>query len=277
MLLQSIVLILTSVSALPGKNAKLIVGGKEAAKFEYPWLVSLETSNFHICGGTLLDENNIITAAHCGVGERPSPSLTAVAHRHDLNADVESENAVVFEVKRIINHPQYNTKTNAFDAAIWKVQVVSGDLKSLTGVFGAVDLDDGSLGLKANTTLTIAGWGDTAENGASSNVLLEAVVDIVDSKQCKKAYEYLDDSSLCAAAPGKDTCQGDSGGPIFKPAGKNGKVTLVGITSFGEGCANAKFPGAYARTSSIIDWVRKTTKNPNPPASPSDAGDEGIP
>jgi trypsin len=259
------------------QHAKLIVGGKEVPKFQYPWLVSLETSNFHICGGTLLDANNVLTAAHCGVGERPSPSLTAVAHRHDLTSDVDAENSVVFEVKRIINHPQYDSKTNAFDAAIWKIQVVSGDLKTLSGAIGAVEIDDGSLGFKSNTTLTIAGWGDTLENGPSSQVLLEAQVDIVDSKDCKKAYDYLDASSLCAAAPGKDTCQGDSGGPLFKPSGKKGKVTLVGITSFGDGCANAKYPGAYARTSSIIDWIRKTTKNPNPPASPSDQGDEGIP
>ncbi|XP_046458724.1 trypsin Blo t 3-like isoform X1 [Daphnia pulex] len=108
----------------------------------------------------------------------------------------------------------------------------------------------------ANQLATIAGWGTTSSGGSLSNVLLKANVTIQDNTVCAKQYgNFVGADMLCASAPGKDTCQGDSGGPILV----NG--VQVGITSFGNGCADPKYAGVYTRVSNYVSWIQTTMAN----------------
>ncbi|XP_046638346.1 trypsin alpha-3-like isoform X3 [Daphnia pulicaria] len=110
----------------------------------------------------------------------------------------------------------------------------------------------------ANVSAIIAGWGTTSFGGSISSTLLKANVTILDNSDPKCAVygsSFIGANMLCAAAPGKDTCQGDSGGPIFV----NGVV--VGITSFGNGCADPRFAGVYARVSAYVGWIQTTQAN----------------
>ena len=236
-------------------TASAIVGGKPVnPPFKYPWLVSLENGDFHFCGGSLLDATTVVTAAHCSQ-RSVSSRLKVLAHRHDLRASASAEKGLEFKVTKITVHPKYDDNNQANDVAIWKVKLVSGDANLINA--NLIELDDGSFA-KDNSTLVVSGWGTTSAGGSASKILLETQVDVFNQESCKAQYPDLDATSICAAAPGKDTCQGDSGGPMFS-VGDDGKVHLVGLTSYGQGCADPKYAGVYSRVSELSSWIKSTS------------------
>jgi secreted trypsin-like serine protease len=251
--------IVSSVFALPSHDDKddfRIVGGVEVSpKFRYPFMVTLFDFGSLFCGGILVNPTTVITAAHCSQ-RKPSKDLEVFGHRHNLASDVQSENGLVFSVDKIIPHPQYSSNNFANDVAIWKVTLKSGSL-SVLGKY-QVNLDNGAAS-KPGALLYIAGWGTTSSGGDISDVLLETVVPVSTPENCKRAYPNVHPTSICAGFQegGKDTCQGDSGGPMFTQNG-NGVITLVGITSYGNGCALKDFPGVYTRVSaeSVTSFIK---------------------
>jgi len=231
-----IISLLSSANALPQSNR--VVGGVEVSpKFKYPWLVSIQDGLGHFCGGILVNANTIITAAHCSP-EDPKP-FRVLAHRHDNRKSTRQEKAVVFSVEKIIAHPKYEDVTTGFDAAVWKLKLISGD--PATALTKPIKLDNGTYSADG-TQLIGAGWGTTSYGGELSDVLMEVPLPIVTKAKCKVAA-----SSICAGYDegGKDTCQGDSGGPLFYE--DETAIFLVGLTSWGDGCAWEKAYGVYAR------------------------------
>lgn len=247
----SILLLASSIAAAAVSFMPIdIVGGVPVSPaFKYPWLVSLESS-YHFCGGSLLDATTIVTAAHCS--DQDLAGLTVVAHRQNLDVAIEAEEGLVFSVTKITIHPNYDSKLMANDVAVWTVSLLSGDATKIPS--GVVTLDDGSFS-GDDQDLTISGWGTTTSSGSPSMILLETHVQVLGTAACAVEYPTVDATSICAAAPGKDTCQGDSGGPAFVTVG--GKVTLVGITSYGNGCADPKFAGVYTRVSKVASWIKE--------------------
>ncbi|KAI8905501.1 trypsin-like serine protease [Gorgonomyces haynaldii] len=236
--------LIASASANPApKEAPIdIVGGTVATAFKYPWLVSLQRSGSHFCGGILLNPTTVLTAAHCS--DVSTTGLTVKAHRQDLRKTTSAEAGSDYRVTSIKKHPSYRSTSAGYDVAIWKVQLTSGP-----GVTGYnFSFDDGSI-TAAGTTLTIAGWGTTSSGGSASKVLLEAKVPATTDARCRTAYPNVASTSFCAGYTngGVDTCQGDSGGPIFVQSGTS--VTLAGTVSYGIGCASATYPGVYSRLS----------------------------
>lgn len=108
------------------------------------------------------------------------------------------------------------------------------------------------------TLATVTGWGLTTEGGSGSNALREVQVPVLSDADCDAAYGTSTDAAteFCAGYPqgGKDSCQGDSGGPAVVPDGQGGHL-LVGIVSWGEGCARAGKPGVYAEVASLSDFI----------------------
>jgi trypsin len=235
-----------------------IVGGYEVnPAFKYPAMVSLFFKNRnkdeHWCGGSLYNGNTIITAAHCIRGS--NDQWTAKIHRHDLSKDEKEESGKTYNVTERIPHPEYNSSSNHNDIAIWKIDAPEGERTN-------VDIDDGSIGMEADTLLTAIGWGRTSFGGPASDKLLEVKVPVFDHETCKSNYGKRgavidEEKQVCAGYPEgqKDTCQGDSGGPLFKY--ENGKQILVGVTSFGIGCAFPDLPGVYARASNYAEWIEQ--------------------
>lgn len=237
------------ISALPTQDE--IVGGIVVTpKFKYPWLVSLQSENLHFCGGTLLNPTTVVTAAHCS--DIREEEAFVVAHRNRLSSSLVSENSVKFKVTKITIHPDYTDTTISHDIAIWKVKRVYGNSSNIPDT--PIEFDGGDYSAE-NTTLAIAGWGTLSAGGASPGYMRETRVDIVSTKRCQSQYPKLHSSSICAARPGKDTCQGDSGGPLFA-IGKTGRVILVGITSYGNGCADPDYAGVYTRVSQFSRWIK---------------------
>jgi len=113
------------------------------------------------------------------------------------------------------------------------------------------------------TNGVVAGWGALKENGSASDALMQVVLPVVSTSQCKKSYgsSLVEETMICAGYDQgqKDSCQGDSGGPYFFE-GKQG-YTLQGVVSFGAGCARPRFPGIYSRVTNYIDWIQTQIKS----------------
>ncbi len=210
-----------------------IVGGTRAAIAEHPYVVYLATRDgYQYCGGTLVAEDKVVTAAHCARAF-PARDVRVVGGREDKQAT----DGEVREVTAVWVHPEYRDVTEGHDVA---VLTLSAPLP-----YRFLPLADaGAEPLTAGSPATILGWGRTSSGGATSRYLLTAQVPLYGDTECGDAYRAFDAASMvCAGLPqgGVDTCQGDSGGPLIVDG------RLVGISSWGEGCAAAGKPGVYAR------------------------------
>lgn len=241
---------ISSVQAAARKNPVQIVGGVEAAMGEFPYIVSLQTrSDGHFCGGSLIKKNWVLTAAHCTRGIKIDHIYIGL---HDLS---DTSQAEVMSPKKVIVHPQYKQNTNDYDFALIEL-----DNDSL---YEPVALNSDEITIPADGTeimTTVAGWGTTSEGASKLPDLLQKVdVPLVTHESCNKSYYgQITDRMLCAGFPkgGKDSCQGDSGGPLVIAA-CDGKPELIGVVSWGSGCARAGLPGIYSKVNSVVPWIEK--------------------
>uniref|UniRef100_A0A1B0A9D8 Peptidase S1 domain-containing protein n=1 Tax=Glossina pallidipes TaxID=7398 RepID=A0A1B0A9D8_GLOPL len=159
------------------------------------------------------------------------------------------------KIKRFIKHPEYNATSIYHDIALVELEYSVLDIKVFQGCLW---LENGI----PDNSVTALGYGHTSFAGQSSDQLLKASLMVIPNEECEKYYQTdrdvassgLADTHLCAGDPehSRDTCQGDSGGPLVMDTGK----FIVGITSFGFGCAGAA-PSIYTRVSSYIDWIEE--------------------
>ncbi|EMD94057.1 hypothetical protein COCC4DRAFT_79671 [Bipolaris maydis ATCC 48331] len=243
-----------------------IVGGTTAAAGEYPFIVSLQVGGRHVCGGTLINGNTVVTAAHCSVSSViGSVSNTAVRVGSLYSIDWEKERetntsskqsstsgGTVVRVSRIVIHPSYQASTSNNDVAVWKLSstVTAG------GNIGFASLAASGSDPASGSTVSVAGWGATREGGGASTSLLKVSVPVVARSTCVSNYNAVGltvtTNMVCAgvAAGGRDSCQGDSGGPLV-----DASKTLVGIVSWGSGCARPNLPGVYSRVGSLRSFI----------------------
>lgn len=217
-----------------GAEQGRVVGGQKATTSAVPWVVYLtDASGFQFCGGTLVTPTKVVTAAHC-TASVPDRKTFVVVGRDDK----QSQAGTSIPVTRTWVSPTFTAVGNGLDVS---VLTLATPVKQTT--LPLATAADSALYSPA-TAATIYGWGSTAENGTPSRYLLSATVPIRDDAYCKSRTSNFDPGLLTCAGyddGGVDTCQGDSGGPLVV-AGK-----LVGITSFGDGCARAGKPGYYTR------------------------------
>ena len=248
------------------------MGGTTAEPGEYPWQVTVlkkqGQSLYFICGGTLIADQRVVTAAHCTSGS--AASLKVLVGTQQL-----STGGSILAVSSYADHPSYSSSTDRFDAAVLELATsgiaAGGQTLSLIGEEGS---GDDALWAPGKL-LAISGWGATSEGGITSDQLREAQVPRVADSTCGQGDYYgsaFDPATMVCAGPaagGVDTCQGDSGGPLAAstqdplPASQNNpsQWRLAGITSWGEGCARAKKPGVYTRVAApaIRNWILGTT------------------
>ncbi|KAL9944076.1 hypothetical protein D7B24_007922 [Verticillium nonalfalfae] len=236
-------------SPVPAPQEELqIVGGVAASAGDFPFIVSLQRSGSHFCGGSLLNANTVLTAAHCSTGVSAS-SVTVRAG--SLN---RSSGGTLVRVSSIVVNPGYVASRYDNDFAIWKLATPIPTSSTISYATLAAANSDPA----ANTLTTTAGWGTTSSGGSTLPTALRKVdVPIISRATCRSYYgtSAVTTNMICAgfAAGGKDSCQGDSGGPIIEASSR----TLVGVVSWGEGCAAPNAPGVYARVGAARTFINQ--------------------
>lgn len=230
-----------------------IVGGWQTTIERYPHQISLRRKAIispknafsHSCGGSVINEEFILTAAHCIIASVPSQYKVVAGTSRRNGGD-----GVVVNVAEIIMHEKYNPSTYDFDVALLRVSPL---LPINNFTIKAIELtSEDSI---AGDVSTITGWGTTRSGGSASDQLLAVDVPIVSNEDCDEDYggNRITDTMLCAGVRGeggKDACQGDSGGPLII----NDK--LHGVVSWGYRCAEPTHPGVYARVYYFLDWIK---------------------
>jgi len=265
------------------EGERRIVGGEDSTSGKYPWIVSLNAgpafgsdSHLHNCGGTLVASNWVVTAAHCIVdaGTPNKDDLTVLLGAFDFaNDDDTKRKDVALEIDPIVHEDYNNPNQLSNDIALLKL-AESVDLNMYTpACMAAKDADyTGKNG-------RVYGWGSLASCPAQDpTVLQEVEVNIISDEACSaqesdsvtvsnptNPTECITDSSsyegriseemLCAGAPGKDSCQGDSGGPFTVKSEETNQHDLVGVVSWGDGCAADGMFGVYAEVAKLRDWI----------------------
>ncbi|XP_053503819.1 chymotrypsin-like protease CTRL-1 [Ictalurus furcatus] len=223
-----------------------IVNGENAVSGSWPWQVSLQdTTGFHFCGGSLINQYWVVTAAHC----RVAPSY----HRVILGEYNRASNAESIQVKTIakaITHPYYNSQNFNNDITLLKLSSPA----QLTNRVSPVCL--ASSNVPVGTRCVTTGWGKTAFT-SSPSILQQTALPILSLAQCQQYWgNRIYDSMICAGASGVSSCQGDSGGPLVCES--SGVWYQVGIVSWGTTNCNVYAPAVYARVSYLRSWIEQT-------------------
>jgi secreted trypsin-like serine protease len=235
-----------------------IVGGQQARVYEFPWQASIrrKSTDSHFCGGIVLNERWVLTAAHCMDGETPALVSIVVGDWQRSASSTENPVRQHMNVESIIVHESYSSRTMQNDISLVRLSsdiVFSEDLQPVC----APDPDN----LYTYAKSVCSGWGTLRSGGVCCPDILQYVtLNITTNQFCNDEYGIANriyDDMICASdnigGIERDSCQGDSGGPLVVQ-GSDGRFSVVGIVSWGIGCASG-YPGVYARVGYFVDWI----------------------
>ncbi|XP_030645947.1 chymotrypsin A-like isoform X1 [Chanos chanos] len=226
-----------------------IVDGEDAVPHSWPWQASLQDyTGHHFCGGSVISQYWVVTAAHCEV----KTSDRVILGEHNRASNTESIQTM--KILRVFQHPNYNTNTMSNDVALIKLASPAQLNTRVSPVCLAGTYDNFPAGLKCVTS----GWGRTkyyVPEGAT--ILQQTALPLLSNTECQRYWgSSISDVMICAGAAGSSSCMGDSGGPLV--CQKSGAWTLVGIVSWGRSTCATNVPAVYARVTKLRSWIDQT-------------------
>ncbi|XP_030213455.1 chymotrypsin-C-like isoform X1 [Gadus morhua] len=233
-----------------------VVAGQEALPHSWPWQVSLQSDRSgrwsHVCGGSLISADWVLTAAHC-VNVRYS--YRVLLGKHSLSV-ADEEGSLTVGAAKIISHDDYNTMLSRNDIALIKLS----SPVSFSDTVMAACLPDPGVDLPHGTPCYVSGWGRLSTSGPPADVLQQALLPVVGHATCSQAdwWSVLATTKMvCAGGDGiKAGCNGDSGGPL-NCQNPDGSWDVHGAVSFGSGtgCNVLQKPTVFTKVSSYISWI----------------------
>jgi len=263
----------TSTGSLPNGPSSRIVGGIDAPFDKYKFQASLQNiKGTHLCGGSILDENHVLTAAHCCRKSNDSLLYPSTVHTGGNHIETLTQMVKIAEMR-----PHEEFADGKFDVCVLKLD----SSISFNSMVQPVNLACEDTVIRPGTKLKVLGWGANFENAPTflwESMLKELELESISNDDCKELYKLKEwdlaeegklkhgttvlsdrivDNVICVGGSdqaGKDACQGDSGGPLIID---NEEQIQIGIVSWGLGCAQPFVPGVYMRVSHFLDWIKK--------------------
>ncbi|XP_069878011.1 chymotrypsinogen B-like [Dipodomys merriami] len=240
------------IPAIPPEVSGLsrVVNGEDAVPGSWPWQVSLQYAGFHFCGGALISEEWVVTAAHCGVTTDDKVVVGA------FNLDPDEEGVQVLDIAEVFNNPHASIEPVHNDIALLKLATPARFTDTVSAVCLACDEAD----FPPGTECVITGWGQTQyDDYQRAPTLQQAMLPLVSTPVCKEIWgDLVTDDMICAGSDGTSPCMGDSGGPLV--CKKGGVWTQVGIVSWGSGFCPGDTPAVFTRITAVLDWVKQILK-----------------
>lgn len=234
-----------------------IVGGRPTGVNRYPWVVRLVYDGQFHCGGSLLNGDYVLTAAHC-VRRLKRSKIRVILGDHDQYVTSDAP-AIMRAVSLVIRHRNFDVNSYNHDIALLKLRKPVEFTKRIRPVCLPQPGVD-----PAGMAGTVVGWGRTEEGGQLPAVIQEVQVPILTLAECR-ASKYrasrITPNMMCAGKGTQDSCQGDSGGPLIVGTGEDGRNQVVGIVSWGVGCGRPGYPGVYTRVTRYLDWVKTNMRD----------------
>uniref|UniRef100_A0A8C5MVZ3 Peptidase S1 domain-containing protein n=1 Tax=Leptobrachium leishanense TaxID=445787 RepID=A0A8C5MVZ3_9ANUR len=243
-----------------------IVGGRDALPGAWPWQVSVQyyvrfNVYKHACGGSLINNIWVISAAHCFKDKRNPDYWRAVLGLHSMSSP--SNMTVVSLIKDIKVHAAFGTSTMDNDIALLRLRTYA----TFNDYIRPICLATQAFAVEPTAMCFITGWGTISYGGKAADILQEADIFLISTSLCNMTGWYggiITKNMICAGVEGGgiDTCQGDSGGPLVCYISERQKYFLIGITSFGYGCAEALYPGVYTQVANYENWTKVNVNKP---------------
>ncbi|XP_064082784.1 trypsin-1-like isoform X2 [Macrobrachium nipponense] len=252
-----------------------IVGGEPVNRGEFPWQVSIQlkygsdTRGMHFCGGTLVGDSWVMTAAHC-TKDIDYKDVVVVTGAWDLK-----EPNTEYRVSKVLV-ADYNVLSLQHDMALLKL-----DLDHPVNTVSRANQQAIPIAMESRTEASvgqrcaISGWGKLQSGGKLPHVLMAADVEVKSDADCSQAFSNgiftVFPTNLCAGGGERDACQGDSGGPLVCCNTTTSDVSscrLSGVVSWGIGCATPGIPGVYTEVAHYKEWIKSVIQEED--------GEEGV-
>ena len=230
-----------------------IINGQNANIYRYPFAVSIQMNRRHICGGSIISKNWVLTAAHC-YSSRFAVSTNTIRS----GSSFTRFGGKIHKIMRIIQHNNY--KLTQFGSSVHDIALMEVHPSfKFTKTLKSIPMFEAGESIAPNTMAQMVGWGYTREDSRNAALVLQQMdAPVLDNSTCMEHLQSvggLYEGQFCAGYidGSSGTCKGDSGGPLII------ENRLAGIIAWGKGCARPKLPGVYTSVSYYRDWIRKYT------------------